>query len=57
MSYPRDLDEYSDAELETERQRRAKNRAKDLCPYCGQDFGKPPCRYPEMHKALRVPRG
>lgn len=57
MSYPRDLDEYSDDELEAERQRRVKLRARGQCPYCRQDFEDPPCRHPEQHRPLLVLRG
>jgi hypothetical protein len=56
MSYPRDLDEYTDAELEAERVRRVKQRDHGLCPYCGGPLDGKPCRYPEIHRVLRVTR-
>jgi hypothetical protein len=50
MSYPRELDEYSLADLEREMARRCDNIKNGICPYCGQKAGtKPSCRFPEQH--------
>ncbi len=49
MSYPRDLDEYTEAELAAEIVRRREARASGLCDYCGRPPTETPCRFPERH--------
>lgn len=51
MSYPRDLDDYSDDELHAEIGRRLVARAKGKCDYCGRSRNLKACRYRERHKA------
>lgn len=56
MSYPRDLDEYTDEELATEILLRAARRYLGTCDYCSRfkDQGEP-CRFPRRHmQALTV---
>jgi len=36
MAYPKDLDEYTNAEIETEHNRRIVCRNKNICFYCGK---------------------
>ena len=50
MSYPRDLDEYTAAELHAELDRRAAARRADLCDYCGRSLDGAPCRFPNRHR-------
>lgn len=50
MSYPRDLDEYSDVELVGEVTRRKEARAKGLCDYCNRPVSEPSCRFPLRHR-------
>jgi hypothetical protein len=51
MSYPRDLDEFSDAELREELASREKSRTEGLCDYCRRKLdSRPACRFPERHK-------
>jgi hypothetical protein len=40
MSYPRDLDDYSDEELVSELSRRHINRLVGKCDYCGRPSNK-----------------
>lgn len=50
MSYPKDLDEYTQAELEAEIELRSKRRAAGLCDYCNRRAGtSPACKFPERH--------
>ncbi len=51
MSYPRDLDDYSDEELMQELNERQHRRHGRLCTYCAQRYDHPSCKYPERHKA------
>ena len=55
MSYPRDLEDYSDVELAEEIMRRARNRAIDRCDYCGKTDESPACKYPQRHTTRRDP--
>jgi len=49
MSYPLDLDEYSEARLIAELTHRATLRAEGVCDYCGRNSNLPACRFPERH--------
>ena len=49
MSYPKDLDEYTDNELTHELQRRMRLRERGLCDYCGRTDVTPTCKFPERH--------
>lgn len=51
MSYPRELGEYSAAELLGEILRRRAAQALGRCDYCDQRGTAPPCRFPERHAA------
>lgn len=50
MSYPKDLDEYSEEDLDAELKRRADLRLKGLCDYCGRHRDMPTCRMPKRHE-------
>lgn len=50
MSYPRDLDEISQAELEQEITRRILLRIEGKCDYCERPVDADPCRFPERHR-------
>lgn len=51
MSYPRDLDEYSEYELITELKERALKRNSGRCDYCNRHLGDgDPCKFPERHR-------
>ncbi len=55
MSYPIDLDEYSDRDLKAELQRRRAADEKGLCTYCGRRKGLvPACKFPERHAVVRA---
>ncbi len=50
MSYPLNLDEYTEEQLKKELDRRAKTRAKGKCDYCERKIGsKQACKFPERH--------
>lgn len=49
MSYLKDLDEYTTAELEAELARREAANKKSCCDYCGRPRDSKPCRYPSRH--------
>jgi hypothetical protein len=51
MSYPRDIDEFTDEELLNELKLRDHRRRKGLCDYCTRPRTTPPCRFPERHFA------
>lgn len=53
MSYPRDLDEFEEHELQGELERRQKLREQHKCDYCGKDTKKPICRFPDRHRDPR----
>ncbi len=38
MNYPKELDEYSNEEIDTENRRRVQCQIKDLCHYCGKNL-------------------
>lgn len=51
MSYPMSLDEYTDAELQAELDRRYRDRRAGKCDYCHRPFtSMPACKFPERHK-------
>jgi hypothetical protein len=58
MSYPRDLDDYSDKELMDELNRRYISRQGRNCDYCHRPLGsRPACRHPARHRLrTRLPR-
>lgn len=51
MSYPKDLDEYTDQELSRELTHRAERRYHGRCDYCHRlrDEGEP-CKFPRRHR-------
>lgn len=49
MSYLKDLDDYSTAELEAELARRETASKQGLCDYCNRPHATEPCRYPKRH--------
>lgn len=49
MSYPKDLDEYTEQEMREELARRMTNRDLGLCDYCGRPGKTPPCRMRDRH--------
>ena len=50
MSYPRDLDEYTDDELTNEIRRRAEHRRLGQCHYCGRPVTAEPCKFKNLHR-------
>lgn len=44
MSYPKDLDEYTDREIEAEYNRRLANLAMGWCTYCSQPVATHKCK-------------
>lgn len=53
MSYHKDLDEYFEAELEAEIQRRKEARTLCLCDYCRRpQFIEPACKFPRRHRGV-----
>ena len=50
MGYPKDLEEYSLAELKAEIQRREANTKMGLCDYCRRPINGPACKFPDRHK-------
>ena len=53
MSYPKELDEYTDAELDREVLRRKECKLLDLCHYCNQPFATHTCKF-KKEKKLEV---
>lgn len=53
MSYPIDLDEYTDRQLNDEIVRRAKLKAEGRCDYCGRLGDMPTCRFTERHSRAK----
>jgi hypothetical protein len=49
MGYPKDLEDYTDAQLIVELYRRHVNRDKGVCDYCGNNADTKPCKYPARH--------
>jgi hypothetical protein len=45
MGYPKDLDEYTDAELAKEIVRRWLCKEQSICHYCNQPLGTHTCKY------------
>jgi hypothetical protein len=54
MSYPCDIDEMTEKELEEELKRRARARERGLCDYCGRKPTVPVCRMAERHRDARI---
>lgn len=54
MSYPRDLDEYTEDELRKELTRRIEARSKGNCDYCGRPGDSTPCRFDARHEQAAV---
>lgn len=52
MSYPKDLNEYTDIELLEELGGRAESRAGGRCDYCGRLPIEPECKFPGRHGRL-----
>ena len=50
MSYPKDLDEYTDDELKDELGRRKQLMLKGLCTYCNRPGETPTCKFPDRHR-------
>ena len=50
VSYLFDLDEYSEARLRGELERRLLLRAQGLCDYCRRPSKTSPCKFPERHR-------
>jgi len=50
MGYPMDLDEYDEARLVGELERRRALRVQGLCDYCERATELPPCKFPGRHK-------
>jgi hypothetical protein len=49
VSYPRDLDEFSEEELRDELARREEARRLGLCDYCGRNGNATKCRFSNRH--------
>lgn len=49
MSYPKDLEDYSDDELKNELMRRDQARRNGLCDYCMRPYMLRPCKYLGRH--------
>jgi hypothetical protein len=57
MSYPKSLDEYSEADLLGELAKRKRLREAGKCDYCERPYKTSPCRFPERHRPpLRAPK-
>lgn len=54
MGYIKDLDEYTDEELQKELTRRQTVRDEGICDYCGRDGRMETCRYQERHTQAGV---
>ena len=55
MSYPKDLDEYTTAELELELAERKRKHDAGVCSYCTRDHGKKPsCKFPLRHSGKEI---
>ena len=49
VSYPRDLDEFTEEELREKLARREECRARGVCDYCEKNGNAPKCRFPRRH--------
>ncbi len=49
MSYPRDIDDYSDSELRQELERREILRKGGVCDYCERRGTDPTCKHDDRH--------
>lgn len=54
MSYPKDLDEYTEAQLQEELARREDVRAQGRCDYCGGLQTETSCKFPERHHHVQT---
>lgn len=54
MSYPRDIDSYTEAELQGELDARTTTRARGRCDYCNRHPFTRPCMHPERHRDPRI---
>jgi hypothetical protein len=54
MSYPRDLDDYTEAELQGELKSREEVRALGVCDYCRRHPFTKPCKFSERHRDPRI---
>jgi hypothetical protein len=54
MSYPIDLDEYTEKQLRDELVRRESLQRKGRCDYCGRPNTSEWCKFPDRHRADRV---
>ena len=50
MSFPKDLDEYTDDEIVAEFKRRLQCIRSSLCSYCNRPVGETPCKFPDRHE-------
>jgi len=55
MNYPRIPDEFTDAELAHEIERRINARAAGVCPYCGYSLNREICNQPDQHVDRKPP--
>ncbi len=53
MSYPRNIDEYPDEDLESELRRRKEARQTGLCDYCNRYANLAPCNMADRHELAR----
>ena len=54
MSYPMDLDEYSEDRLLGEMESRMRMRHRGVCDYCARRPTTPSCKFPERHNDPRI---
>lgn len=50
MSYPKDLDEYTDEHLRSELAQRKTMRDRGVCDYCARTPDTRPCKFPDRHR-------
>jgi hypothetical protein len=56
VSYPKDIDEMTEAELLGELRLRESRRANGWCDYCCHYSHESPCRFPKRHHDPRIVR-
>jgi len=54
VSYQKDLDEYTEEQLNNELTRRKKLRQRGRCDYCERVPATPPCRFSYRHRDERI---